>query len=61
MLKGVLGDEEPDVDALAELCAASMAARSATNVMAATPKRLTAFLEGFSLHVLLHGGLGEVA
>ena len=28
--KGALGDEEPDVDALAELCAASMRARSST-------------------------------
>ena len=60
MLKGVLGDEEPEVGALAELCAASMASRSATYVMAATPKRLTAFLEGFSLHVLPHGGLSSV-
>ena len=53
MLKGVLGDEEPDVDALAELCAASMAARSSGS-QDATPKRLTAFLEGFTLHAGVH-------
>lgn len=54
LLKGVLGDDEPELDALAELCAASMAARSSTGDQAATPKRLTAFLEGFSLHAGVH-------
>ncbi|MBM3986041.1 MAG: transposase [Planctomycetes bacterium] len=54
MLKGALGDEEPEVDALAELCAASMASRSKSGAQGATPKQLTAFLEGFSLHAGVH-------
>ena len=53
LLKGVLGDDEPELDALAELCAASMASRSKSGAQA-TPKRLTAFLEGFSLHAGVH-------
>ncbi len=48
-------------DALAALEAASLAARSTGSADGPKKKRLTAFLEGFSLHVLPHGGLGEVA
>ena len=54
LLKGELGDEEPDVDALAELCASSMTSRAKSGGQDATPKRLTAFLEGFSLHAGVH-------
>lgn len=53
LLKGVLGDDEPELDALAELCAASLISRSSSR-QDATPKRLTAFLEGFSLHAGVH-------
>jgi hypothetical protein len=53
LLNGVQGDDEPDVDALAELCASSMASRSSGS-RGATPKRLTAFLEGLSLQSGVH-------
>lgn len=54
LLKGELRDEEPDVDALAELCASSMTSRAKRGGQDATPKRLTAFLEGFSLPAGVH-------
>ncbi|MCC7112027.1 MAG: transposase [Deltaproteobacteria bacterium] len=65
LLRRELDDDEPEADALAALEAASLAAslkaRPAANADGPKKKRLTAFLEGFSLHVLPHGGLGEVA
>ena len=54
LLRRELGDDEPEADALAALEAASLAARPAAKGDGPKKKRLTAFLEGFSLHAGVH-------
>ena len=54
LLRRELDDDEPDADALAALEAASLKARPAANGDGPKKKRLTAFLEGFSLHAGVH-------
>ena len=54
LLRRELDDDEPEVDALAALEVASLNARPAAGGEAPRPKRLTAFLEGFSLHAGVH-------
>jgi hypothetical protein len=54
LLRRELDDDEPEVDALAALEAASLKARPAASGDAPKKKRLTAFLEGFSLHAGVH-------
>ena len=54
LLRRELGDDEPEADGLAALEAASLAARPAAKGDGPKKKRLTAFLEGFSLHAGVH-------
>ena len=54
LLRREVNDDEPDADALAALVVASLKARPAAGGEAPRPKRLTAFLEGFSLHAGVH-------
>jgi hypothetical protein len=54
LLRRELGDDEPEADALAALEAASLKARPAAIGDGPKKKRLTAFLEGFSLHAGVH-------
>ena len=54
LLRKEVGDDEPESDALAALEAASLSSRPPPSGEAPRPKRLTAFLEGFSLHAGVH-------
>ena len=56
LLRKEVGDSEPERDALAVLDAASLSSPVPASGEAPRPKRLTSFLEGFSLHagVRLH-------
>ena len=54
LLRKEVGGDEPGADALATLFAASLSSRPPPSGEAPRPKRLTAFLEGFSLHAGVH-------